>query len=408
MIDDGQFSTDERRLLDAAVQAGRELAIEPWLVGGSVRDLLLGNRVEDIDLVAEGDVEALAGRIGEILARSVRSFPQFLTFKIEIDGSEPLDIVTARAERYVVPGALPEVRTATLTEDLQRRDFTVNALAMSLLSGSVVDPTGGNEDLHSRQLRILHDRSFLDDPTRIFRALRLATRLGFSIEDRTADRMQEAIEASALRTVSKQRVWRELQLAIDELRGGEVLGNFADAGALRELLGVGRLTPRERDELLRLDLVLSWGVAVDRTTVCLSALEPRVLPAGVTGMTSKRAERIRQVGARRRSVARRLERHEGARLFFLCESELPETLVAAAALSDAAASKVQAWLERSRRISVPRDAVPRNAGPAFRRILRHVRVASLCGTLTPEEAPPFARRKLIKYLRHNSTGPDQS
>jgi tRNA nucleotidyltransferase/poly(A) polymerase len=408
MIDEGQFSTEERRLLDVAVQAGRELGVEPWLVGGSVRDLLLGNEVEDIDLVAEGDVEALAGRIGEILGKPVRSFPHFLTYKIEVEGSEPLDIVTARAERYVVPGSLPEVRAATLTDDLRRRDFTVNALAMSLFSRNVADPTGGKEDLQRRELRILHDQSFLDDPTRIFRALRLSTRLEFSIEQQTAERMREAIEASALRTVSRQRVWRELQLAIAESRGGEVLIALADAGALRELLGVGRLTEPERDAMRRVDLVLSWIPPVDRTTVFLATLDPRVLPTGVAAMTSKRAERIRLIGSRRHSVARRLDRYESARLFLLCESELRETLAAAAALSDATASKVQQWVERSRHVSVPRDVVPRNAGRSFPRILRHVRVASLCGTLTPEEAPPFARRKLIKYLRHNSTGPDRA
>jgi tRNA nucleotidyltransferase (CCA-adding enzyme) len=168
----------------------RDVADEPvYLVGGGVRDLLLGRGRADIDLVVEGGAEALAGRLGA----DVVSHERFGTAKVKLDGHE-VDIATARSEIYPHPGALPVVEPgADLAADLRRRDFTINAMAIPLQGEPrLIDPHGGQADLAAKQLRVLHDGSFIDDPTRAIRAARYAARFGFELEPRTAELLREA------------------------------------------------------------------------------------------------------------------------------------------------------------------------------------------------------------------------
>jgi len=172
------------------------------LVGGIVRDLLLGRERVDIDVVVEGDAAALARDLDPEAVVHER----FGTASARFDGLH-YDIASARSETYPHPGALPEVRTGGLAEDLARRDFTVNAMAVPLDGGALVDPHGGAHDLADRVLRVLHDRSFADDPTRALRAARYASRLGFEVEEATL----EQLRAADLGTVSEQRVEAELR-----------------------------------------------------------------------------------------------------------------------------------------------------------------------------------------------------
>src|SRR5207248_848318 len=125
--------------------------------------------------------------------------------------------------RYRHPGALPTVAEGRLKDDLMRRDFSINAIALDIMNNEVHDPAGGERDLRARLVRVLHDESFVDDPTRIFRAIRLATRLGFQIEPRSDELLRRAIAAGALETVSKERIWRELFLAMEEQDGPAAL-----------------------------------------------------------------------------------------------------------------------------------------------------------------------------------------
>ncbi|HEY1284828.1 MAG TPA: hypothetical protein VGF04_01960 [Solirubrobacterales bacterium] len=199
-----------------------------YLVGGAVRDLLLGRGRADIDLVVIGDASALATRLGPV---ETVEHERFSTAKTRIDGHE-VDIATARSESYAHPGALPEVEAADSIEaDLGRRDFTINSMALSL-SGQpeLIDPHGGRADLDARLLRVLHPRSFADDPTRAIRAARYAARFAFAPEPDTAALLREA----RLETVSTDRSEAELlRLAAEEdaPRGFELL----DAWGLVEL-----------------------------------------------------------------------------------------------------------------------------------------------------------------------------
>lgn len=195
--------------------AVRAAAREPvYLVGGAVRDLLLGRPRADVDLVVEGDAAALAERLGGAHAAHER----FGTVKVDVEGHE-VDIAAARTETYPEPGALPVVAPAAdVEQDLARRDFTVNAMAVPLEDPSrLVDPHGGRADLEAGLLRVLHDRSFLDDPTRAIRAARYASRFGFALEPGT----EELLRRTDLTTVSADRRRAELERLAAEERARE-------------------------------------------------------------------------------------------------------------------------------------------------------------------------------------------
>jgi tRNA nucleotidyltransferase (CCA-adding enzyme) len=184
------------------------------LVGGAVRDLLLGLEPADLDLVFEGDMGVLTERLGG----SVRAYHRFGTATVELDGFT-YDIARARRESYPQPGALPDVEPAGLGDDLGRRDFTVNAIALAIggpARGAIAAVPSALEDLESRQLRTLHDASFSDDPTRLLRLARYAARLGFSIEPQTLELAERAAGSGALRTVSGARIGSELRLLAGE------------------------------------------------------------------------------------------------------------------------------------------------------------------------------------------------
>ena len=179
-----------------------------------MRDLLLGGTPFDLDLVVEGDAAALATSLGG----DARIHDRFGTSTVTLDGFT-YDIARTRRETYAQPGALPDVEPASLAEDLKRRDFTVNAIALALAgdaAGELSAVPAALEDLDARRLRVLHDRSFIDDPTRLLRLVRYATRLGFEIEPHTRALADGAISGGALRTVSGPRVGAELRLLARE------------------------------------------------------------------------------------------------------------------------------------------------------------------------------------------------
>ena len=181
-----------RRLLEAAAR------IEGvHLTGGGVRDLMLGREPSELDVVVEGDVAVLAARLGEIDA----AYERFGTATVRA-GDCRWDLAAARAEHYARPGALPDVRPASIEEDLLRRDVTVNAFALDLGTGELRAVAHAREDLAAGRLRVLHEASFLDDPTRLWRIARYAARLGFELEPGTAALAAQAVAAGALQTLS--------------------------------------------------------------------------------------------------------------------------------------------------------------------------------------------------------------
>src|SRR3954449_2076606 len=170
-----------------------------WVVGGAVRDALLGGAPREIDLVVEGDPEPVARALGEVIAVHER----FGTWDVA-DGDCLFDVVRSRAESYAAPGALPDVRPGTLDDDLARRDFTVNALALGP-GGELRGAPGALEDLRARRLRVLHPESFRDDPTRLWRLVRYAVRLGFTPEPETERLAVEGVDEGALAAVKGGR-----------------------------------------------------------------------------------------------------------------------------------------------------------------------------------------------------------
>ncbi len=243
------------------LEAVREAAEDPvYLVGGAVRDLLLGHPRADVDLVVEGDATALAARLGGASAEHDR----FGTVKVEVEGHE-VDIATARTETYPEPGALPEVTPAASVEaDLDRRDFTINAMAIPLSGEArLIDPHGGREDLERRLLRVLHGGSFADDPTRAVRAARYASRFGFTLEPET-DRL---LRQADLATVSADRRRAELERLAAEPNGRIGLGLLAGWGII-DLRQDGVELMEAVDDLLR---VSHWDELVPREQALIAA-----------------------------------------------------------------------------------------------------------------------------------------
>ncbi len=224
-----ELSPASRGLLDAAVAAARRRGQSLWLVGGALRDCAAGMSLRDVDVSVDGDagaVERLAEEVATAFpgASELRSYPRFGTATVRLAGRE-LDIAVLRSERYARPGALPEVRPgASVEQDLARRDFTVNAMALGLTGprhGELVDPFRGLEDLAARRLRPLHARSFVDDATRLWRGARYAARLRLRPDTET-----DALIASGgrwLGRISARRLWVEFCRSAQERRTGAVL-----------------------------------------------------------------------------------------------------------------------------------------------------------------------------------------
>jgi tRNA nucleotidyltransferase (CCA-adding enzyme) len=239
-------------LLVAAAEHGGSVE----LVGGAVRDIMLGLRPRELDVIVESGVERLAQALAARLGGEMTLHERFGTAVVQ-GGEARLDLATIRAESYPSAGALPEVRQGSPAEDLSRRDFTVNAIAVALAGerpGQLRTLPGALEDLAARRLRVLHDASFSDDPTRILRLARYTARLSFEVEPHTAALATAALAAGALRTVSGPRLGAELRLA------------FAEADPLAALA-----------ELDRLGVFSAWepGVSFDEHVV-RTALE--ILP----------------------------------------------------------------------------------------------------------------------------------
>lgn len=188
------------------------------IVGGCVRDLVLNLSPKDWDVVVEGPVAPLVRDVSAALSARLVEHPRFRTFTLHFGDGRHLDVATARTETYPKPGALPVVRGSSLREDARRRDFSSNALYLPLLpnAGDILDPTGGRDDMKAGVLRVLHDQSFVDDPTRLYRAARYAARYGWAVEAQTQALIQKAVNEDRPRTVSRVRLRHELFRLLEE------------------------------------------------------------------------------------------------------------------------------------------------------------------------------------------------
>ncbi len=209
-----------------------------YLVGGAVRDLLRGAVVKDLDLAVVGSADASARELAQRLGGEVEGHERFGTATLRVAGDLSLDLATARRERYRRPGALPEVEPASIEQDLGRRDFTVNAMAVALSAderGRLHDPYRGAEDLEAGAIRVLHRHSFVDDPTRLLRAVRYEARLGFTMDRDTEALGRTAAADRAPETVSGTRIGTELLQLLAEERLRPALARLAGLGLDRAL-----------------------------------------------------------------------------------------------------------------------------------------------------------------------------
>ncbi len=247
------LSPDHFFLLQTVADAATRRGLPLYLVGGFARDLLLGRPVTDFDLVVEGDAVMFARSLSRKYGGKITSHSQFGTAiwtldvstfeRLHVGASEPgnvqpanlqtLDLISARSESYAHPGALPKVKPGSLTDDLRRRDFTINTLALRLDGdhfGELRDELGGLEDLQAGLVRVLHPASFVDDPTRLFRAVRYEQRYGFQIAPETLALMPGAHPLIA--RLSAERVRHELDLILEEADAASILARLAELGIL--------------------------------------------------------------------------------------------------------------------------------------------------------------------------------
>ena len=242
-----------------------------------MRDALLGAQVLDLDFAVEGDAPALARQLSDRLNGRVTIHERFGTATVSARGIRT-DLVTARRESYPSPGQLPLVAPGSINDDLARRDFSVNAMALALSSsdGFLLDPLGGFDDLRAGVIRSLHTRSFVDDPTRMMRAVRYEQRFGFTIHKSTLDDMSEAVSAGHMDAVSGDRWRHELERILDE---GDPVAPLQRAAELGLMEGIhpafGKLRMKLRmDEDSGLRKIASLGSSEGKTEpdVCFAAL----------------------------------------------------------------------------------------------------------------------------------------
>lgn len=364
-------------------------------VGGVVRDAALGRAPgPDLDLVVEGDAMASAREVGRALGAQVVANPRFLTAVVELPGEQHLDVVTARRERYPAPGALPVVEAGSLADDLARRDFSANAMAVRLAgsaAGELVDPHGGRADLAAGRLRALRDGAFVEDPSRLVRAARYAGRLGLSMD--AATEAAAAAQAPALDPASA-RVAHELRRLLDD--------DGASAGlALLAHLGVPWLVAADEVALDARFAALRDALAIDgapEVSVWALRLGAAAVPADI--------HRLALPGwARGAALEAALEGPELARRLAaagppsevdrLMGAAPPASAVAASALG---ADAVAAWWGSGRELrtsvrgaDLVAEGIP--PGPAIGRALARVRAALLDGEIaSPDEELALALR----------------
>lgn len=403
----------QQRAIDLVREVALEKQCQPYLVGGPVRDMLLGRHSIDLDLTLEKDASTLAQALAKKLDGRVRSHPQFLTYKVLAPGYPEIDIATARKERYRQPGALPVVTAGRLKDDLIRRDFSINAIALDLLSGTLHDPTDGAGDIKARVVRVLHDLSFIDDPTRVFRAIRLAARLGFTLEEKTEELMRQAIKSGAFSTVSKERLWRELFLVMDEPYAPAILPELIDRGALDLLFG-RRSSKGLGERLERVHAAVVADEELDRYVLYTGELlrgDASPVDFEGSGFSQKKARTIVEIANEIPRLKESLAESANDRERFVIYRKLsPETLAAIVAETPEQESLVARYREfekfqlplRGNDLEVP-------GGPHVAQALERTREAVFVGEIPAEEARRFAKQEARRLMESASgTAPVES
>ncbi len=275
-----RFPAEMYNILRMAGRVGDELSANIYLVGGSVRDLLRGEQNLDIDIVVEGDGIEFAKLFAKQLKAKVRIHERFRTAKI-ITERFALDVATARTEYYESPASLPKVEMSSIKKDIYRRDFTINTLAVKLNSrdfGMLTDFFGGQRDLKEKTIRVLHNLSFVEDPTRAFRAVRFAERFDFRMSKHTENLIKLAVKMNVIDMLSGDRLFEELQYIFNETEPLKTFRKLSDLGLLKVISHELVLTHELESLLQSTSETLAWFDRLflkekpDKTSLYLMAL----------------------------------------------------------------------------------------------------------------------------------------
>src|SRR3954470_17265383 len=396
-----------RPVLEAAprIEAGQDGV---YLVGGTVRDLLLGEPGFDIDLSVEGDGQAFARALAAELGGRATTHDAFGTAVVEYGDGEHADVVTARRERYESPAALPLVEPSTIEDDLFRRDFTINAMAVALTGeseGTLVDPYDGRSDLEAKTIRVLHDGSFADDPTRIFRALRYASRYGFELDEHTEALAREAIDAGLVGRLSGARLRDELILLLDEPQAERSLAALERLGLDRAIDPALAADEEARTLLRRLrELRNLYGLGIPSWRLGLAAIARRLRepPARLDGLKLRRQD-ARAIAAAVEvgpQLAEQLrDERDPAEVVALAEAHPPDAALFALALQDLPA--LRDYFERLREVRLEVDGADLaelglEESPRVGEVLAELRRRKLNGELDGRDSELAAARELIE------------
>jgi len=311
-----RLSAFARDALTALGPVAREQKAAAFLVGGVVRDALRSPgplATRDLDVVVEGDgiavARALAGALG-VGTGGLTEHARFLTASLTSPQQARVDIATARSERYETPGALPRVMPASIGEDLGRRDFTINAMAVELASEGygVLDPFGGRAALAQRRIAVLHPLSFVEDPTRLFRAARYAARLGFTLDAWTARAVGLALRLAPYAALSGQRLATELALIVGDQRPDVALRQLGTAGVFRLLAADHRFSDATAERVRRLPAALAWCRAHGVTPTAIETAAVVVLFGQPPAVIRAALDRLVITGEPRARIERALAR----------------------------------------------------------------------------------------------------
>jgi tRNA nucleotidyltransferase (CCA-adding enzyme) len=381
-----------------------------YLVGGSVRDVLLGTEGFDIDIAVEGDAIALARELARLMQGRIRAHEKFGTAVVLYGDDARVDVVTTRSEFYDAPAALPLVEHANIREDLFRRDFTVNAMAVSLKAGDfgrLVDPFGGRQDIAARRLRVLHNLSFIDDPTRIFRAVRYESRLSFRLDEHGVALAHSCVEMGLFDDLSSARLRDELMNILDEADAPRSILRLAEIG-VAAAVHPHLAADEEAAELVERVFVLRdrYAPEVPRWRLGLAVLARR-LPTyevyswlGRLRLRRRDIERIVGAVVFAPRLVERLQRDlSPAEIVSLADPVAPDAPLVALAMRELPA--LEQYFERLRGIELEIDGsdlveIGLGQSPRVGEILAELRRRKLNGALSGRAAELKAARSLIE------------
>ena len=316
----GRLPQERLSLLRELGKLADEEGVSLYLVGGVVRDLLLKRKDWDLDLAVEGDGIGFARLVADRYGVGLAVFERFATARLVFQDGLKMDIATTRRESYAQPAVLPTVQPASIEEDLSRRDFTINALAVQLNPrqfGRLLDPYGGQRDLRAHTIRLLHAGSFQDDPTRIFRAIRFEQRFGFRLERTTVRMLAQAASTNLIQQLSGPRLQNEILLLFAEQDPVRAIARLGQLKLLRFLHRRLCYTKNVKRVVTAVPKAFAWWArrfqdsVIDRPIVYLMALSSESSAVVVAAMIRRLAlsrERAKNVSAGGRRVDRALKR----------------------------------------------------------------------------------------------------